>query len=56
MVDGDTVFALATGQRPEAAADVSVIGGAAAALAEAVVRAVQQARFLAGAPAAREAL
>jgi L-aminopeptidase/D-esterase-like protein len=57
MVDGDTVFALATGQRAEVGVDVSVIGAVAAAvLAEAVVRAVQQATSLAGVPAARDLL
>jgi L-aminopeptidase/D-esterase-like protein len=55
MVDGDTVFALATGRRSGVAADVSVIGAVAAmVLAEAVVRAVQQATTLAGVPAARD--
>jgi len=55
MVDGDTVFALATGQRTGGTVDVSVIGAVAAmVLAEAVVRAVKQATFLAGVPAARD--
>jgi L-aminopeptidase/D-esterase-like protein len=55
MMDGDTVFALATGQRPETQADVSVIGAVAAAvLAEAVVRAVRQATALAGVPSLQE--
>jgi L-aminopeptidase/D-esterase-like protein len=55
MLDGDTVFALATGRRAEASVDVSVVGAVAASvLAEAVVRAVRQATSLAGVPAARE--
>lgn len=54
MLDGDTIFALATGQR-ETQADVSVIGAVAASvLAEAVVRAVRQATSLSGLPAARD--
>jgi L-aminopeptidase/D-esterase-like protein len=57
MVDGDTIFALATGKRAGVAVDVSVIGAVAAAvLAEAVVRAVQQATSLAGVLAARDLL
>jgi L-aminopeptidase/D-esterase-like protein len=57
MVDGDTVFALATGQRSGAQVDVSVVGAVAAAvLAEAVVRAVRQSTPLAGVPAARDYL
>jgi L-aminopeptidase/D-esterase-like protein len=52
MVDGDTIFALATGRRPEVPVDVSVIGAVAASvLAEAVVRAVKAATSLAGFPA-----
>ncbi len=55
MVDGDTVFALATGQRSGVQVDVSVVGAVAAGvLAEAVVRAVRQATRLAGVPAARD--
>jgi L-aminopeptidase/D-esterase-like protein len=55
MLDGDTVFALATGRRAEASVNVSVVGAVAASvLAEAVVRAVRQATSLAGVPAARE--
>jgi L-aminopeptidase/D-esterase-like protein len=55
MLDGDTVFALATGRRTEVSVDVSAVGAvAASALAEAVVRAVQQATSLAGVPAARD--
>jgi L-aminopeptidase/D-esterase-like protein len=57
MVDGDTVFALATGKWGDVSVDVSVIGAVAAAvLAEAVVRAVQQATSLVGLPAARDLL
>jgi L-aminopeptidase/D-esterase-like protein len=55
MFDGDTVFALATGERPKKGegADPSVVGTAAAeVLAQAVVRAVQQAESLGGIPAA----
>jgi L-aminopeptidase/D-esterase-like protein len=55
MLDGDTVFALATGRRAEATADVSALGAVAASvLAEAVLRAVHQATSLAGVPAARD--
>lgn len=55
MVDGDTVFALATGQQTKAPVNVSVVGAVAAAvLAEAVVRAVNQATLLAAIPAARD--
>ena len=54
MLDGDTIFALATGQR-EAPVDMSAIGAiAASVLAEAVVRAVRQATSLADLPAARD--
>ncbi|MEW5958892.1 MAG: P1 family peptidase [Chloroflexota bacterium] len=53
MVDGDTIFALATGQGP--AADVNLIGAfAAEATAQAIVTAVQQATALAGVPAYRD--
>jgi L-aminopeptidase/D-esterase-like protein len=57
MFDGDTVFALATGQltKKGSGADPSVVGTAAAdVLAQAVVRAVQQAESLGGLPAARD--
>lgn len=55
MFDGDTVFALATGLREGVAANITVIGAVAAAvLADAVVRAAQQATSLAGIPAARD--
>jgi L-aminopeptidase/D-esterase-like protein len=57
MLDGDTVFALATGRRSQAAADVSALGAVAASvLAEAVLRAVEQATSLAGVPAPRDVL
>jgi L-aminopeptidase/D-esterase-like protein len=59
MFDGDTVFALATGKQPKRGkakeCDPSVLGTAAAeVLAQAVVRAVQQAESLGGLPAARD--
>jgi L-aminopeptidase/D-esterase-like protein len=55
MLDGDTIFALATGRRSEASVDVSAAGAVAASvLAEAVVRAVRHATSLAGVPAARD--
>lgn len=54
MVDGDTVFALATGQR-RVRVDLTALGAVAAAvLAEAVVRAVRRATSLAGIPALRD--
>ncbi len=54
MLDGDTVFALATGAAG-VTADVSAVGSAAATvLARAVVRAVRAATGLAGLPAARD--
>jgi len=50
MLDGDTVFALATGQKK---ADVSTVGAyAAEALAQAIVRAVKAAKPAGGLPAA----
>jgi L-aminopeptidase/D-esterase-like protein len=50
MLDGDTIFALATGQKK---ADVSTVGAfAAEALAQAIVRAVQAAKPAGGLPAA----
>lgn len=53
MVDGDIIFALATGQGP--AADVTLIGAyAAQAVAQAIVAAVEQATSLAGIPALSE--
>ena len=52
LLDGDTVFALATGQKK---ADVSTVGAyAAEALAQAIVRAVQAAKPAGGLPAAGE--
>ena len=57
MFDGDTIFALATGEPPKKGpgADPSVVGTAAAeVLARAVVRAVEQAEALGGLPAARD--
>jgi L-aminopeptidase/D-esterase-like protein len=55
MVDGDTIFALSTGQHTDVPVDVSIIGAVAASvLAEAVVRAVHQATLLAAIPAARD--
>jgi len=50
MLDGDTIFALATGEKP---ADVNIVGAfAAEAFAQAVVRAVRMAKPVAGLPAA----
>lgn len=55
MIDGDTVFALATGKPQKDTGDVSVIGTVAAeVLAQAIVRAVQAATSLGGIPAASE--
>ena len=52
--DGDTVFALATGQW-NGRGDVTLVGALAAdVLAEAIVRAVKQATAVAGVPAARD--
>ena len=49
LLDGDTIFALATGQKK---ADVSIVGAyAAEALAQAIVRAVQMAQPAGGLPA-----
>lgn len=54
MLDGDTIFALATGRR-ETPIDVSAAGAVAAlVLAEAIVRAVRQATSLAGVPALQD--
>jgi len=54
MLDGDTVFALATG-KIEARADISVLGSVAASvLAEAVVRAVRKATALVGVPSVND--
>jgi L-aminopeptidase/D-esterase-like protein len=57
MFDGDTIFALATGKPPKKGpgAGPSVIGAVAVeVLAQAVVRAAQQAESLGGVPAARD--
>jgi L-aminopeptidase/D-esterase-like protein len=57
MLDGDTVFALATGKPPKRGkgADPTAVGVTAAeVVAQAVVRAVQQAESLGGVPAARD--
>jgi L-aminopeptidase/D-esterase-like protein len=56
MLDGDTIFALATGKAGEASVgDPTVIGTAAAqVMAQAVLRAARQATGLAGVPAAGE--
>jgi L-aminopeptidase/D-esterase-like protein len=52
MLDGDTVFALATGQKK---ADVSIVGAyAAEVLAQAILRAVRAARSAGGLPAASD--
>ncbi len=52
MLDGDTIFALATGEKE---ADVSIVGAfAAEAVAEAVVRAIRAAESVAGIPAWRD--
>ena len=54
MGDGDTIFALATG-RLDGEADVTTIGALAAdVMAQAIVRAVREARGLPGLPAARD--
>lgn len=53
MYDGDTIFALATGELADA--DVTTIGALAAdAVSEAIIRAIQQARSLPGYPAASD--
>jgi L-aminopeptidase/D-esterase-like protein len=52
MVDGDTLFALATGEKE---VDVSIVGAfAAEVVAEAIVRAIQAAEGVAGIPAWRD--
>lgn len=52
MLDGDTIFALATGQKK---ADVSIVGAyAAEVLAQAILRAVREAKPAGGLPAAGE--
>ena len=53
--DGDTMFALATGQAQTAAVDLTVLGAAAVEVtAQAVLRAVAKAEGLGGIPAVRE--
>ena len=53
MVDGDAIFAIATGK--EGPADVTVLGAIAAeVMATAIVRAVREAEALAGIPAPRD--
>ena len=53
MIDGDTIFALATGE--EKMADVNVIGALSAeATAQAIVNAIQEATSLGGVPALRD--
>ena len=55
MSDGDTVFALATGDSSKGAGNVTVIGAIAAdVMARAIVRAIRQATGLDGIPAASE--
>jgi L-aminopeptidase/D-esterase-like protein len=50
MLDGDTIFALATGEKK---ADVNIVGAfAAEVVAQAIVQAVRQAKPVAGLPAA----
>jgi L-aminopeptidase/D-esterase-like protein len=52
MYDGDALFALSTGEKQ---ADLSALGAAAAeVVAEAIVRAIQKAKTLAGVPAAKD--
>ena len=52
MLDGDTIFALATGKKK---ADANIVGAyAAEVLAEAILRAVRAAKGAAGLPAARD--
>jgi L-aminopeptidase/D-esterase-like protein len=53
-VDGDTIFVLATGARPEGASVGQVGALAADVMASAIVRAVQQATSVAGYPAVRD--
>jgi L-aminopeptidase/D-esterase-like protein len=53
MLDGDTIFALSTGRKK---ADINIIGAfAVEVMAEAVLRAVWQAKSIAGLPAASDA-
>jgi len=52
MLDGDTIFAMATGEK---AADVTVVGAyAAEAMSQAILRAVRTARSAGGLPAAAD--
>jgi L-aminopeptidase/D-esterase-like protein len=52
MYDGDAIFAMSTGQE---AMDITILGTLAAeVMAEAVLRAVSQAKGLAGVPAVRD--
>lgn len=52
MLDGDTIFALATGEHP---ADVNIVGAyAAEVFAQAILRAVRSARPIAGLPAVNQ--
>jgi L-aminopeptidase/D-esterase-like protein len=52
MLDGDTIFSLATGKKK---ADVNIVGAfAAEVVAEAILRAVQTAQSVAGLPAAQD--
>jgi L-aminopeptidase/D-esterase-like protein len=54
MLDGDTIFALATGEHE---ADVNIVGAfAAEVVAQAILRAVRAARSVAGLPAAQEGI
>ena len=54
-VDGDAIFALATGTRDRHAPDLNQLGALAAdAMAEAIVRAVRAATGIPGYPAARD--
>ena len=53
-VDGDVLFALATGERPEPANALVIGAFAACAVERAIVRAVKSAMGLAGVPSAAE--
>jgi L-aminopeptidase/D-esterase-like protein len=53
-IDGDTIFALATGTRAEPANVLTIEALAADAVSEAVVRAVRAATGIPGYPAARD--
>ncbi len=55
LLDGDTVFALATGRRTDIQTDITVVGAVGASvLAEAVIRSVRKATSLAGIPAVQD--